>query len=448
MHRMLAAGSAVLAGLAPAVVSPLHARNSDARCPVPLTLPAPPADRPAYDLRVEVGRSLTSVSGSLTVTLRPRVATKRLVFRLWPNSAPYSSRGSRLTVGTVSAAGVKADARQPDPTTLVVKHPLAPGERVTVSMSWRLKLPRGSGLQLKGGHGSVRLVSFFPLLAWDGRGWATDPPLTHADSFWTTSPTADFDVHVAKPRGLRVLATGSAVGSGHWRARAVRDFALAIGSFTVVRKTVDLPRPVHVIVALERGSGYPIDGFLSETVRSLQWYAKRYGPYPWSTYSLVAMTDFAGFNGFAYPTLVFVGDGSLPLVPHETAHEWFYSLVGNDQARDPWLSEGLATWAQTGPEGSLASMVGTGMSAVAKDRIGKPMSYWDRFSFEDFRLGAYVQTVQALSALGAPSRVDCALRSYVVRNAYRTARPRDLLASLLPFFPDAKRKLSARGARF
>src|SRR4029077_20208461 len=122
----------------------------------------------------------------------------------------------------------------------------------------------------------------------------------------------------------------------------------------------------------------------------------RYGDYPWSTYSVAVMTDFTGFSGTAYPTLAFLGDSSLVLVPHETAHQWFYSLVGNDQSRDPWLSEGLATWAQTGPEGSLATMVGTSIPAVARNRIGEPMSYWDPLGFETLRRGVYVQTVQAL----------------------------------------------------
>ncbi len=32
-------------------------------------------------------------------------------------------------------------------------------------------------------------------------------------------------------------------------------------------------------------------------------------------------------------------------VVHEAAHEWFYSLVGNDQVKDPWLDESLAQYA-------------------------------------------------------------------------------------------------------
>jgi hypothetical protein len=390
---------------------------------------------------------LSQASGTLDVSFRPGAATDHLVFRLWPNSPFYAKRGARLTVGAVTAAGLALATRRPDATTLVVNRRLAAGERVTLSMSWKLRLPRGADSQLKGGT-SARLVSFFPLLAWDGKGWATDPPLLNGDSFWPASPTADFDVRIVTPRGLRVLATGREVAAGHWRAQAVRDFALAIGSFQILRKTVDLPRPVHVLVALERGSNYPIDAFLSETVRVLRSYAERYGAYPWPTYTLAVMRDFSTLNGFAYPTIVFLGDTSLVLVPHETAHEWFYSLVGNDQARDPWLSEGLATWAQTGPEGSLGTMVGTAIPAAVRNRLGEPMSFWGPRGFEKLRLGVYVQTVQALNELGDAATVDCALRKFVIENAYRTTVPRDLLTALQDFFPDAEQKLSARGAHF
>jgi hypothetical protein len=112
------------------------------------------------------------------------------------------------------------------------------------------------------------------------------------------------------------------------------------------------------------------------------------------------------------------------------------------------LSEGLATWAQTGPEHSLSLLLATPMPPRARDRIGAPMSFWQSFDFETFRHGVYVQTVQALASLDSAAKVNCALRRFVVRNAYRTAVPRDLLAALLPFFPRAEQKLRARGARF
>jgi hypothetical protein len=440
---------AVLSGAVLASVGRLESTAPSAQagtfaCTVPLTLPPPPDNRPKYVLNIRIAQGLKEASGTLAVSFKPAVPTDRLVFRLWPNSPFYATRGSRLTVGAVKADGRAVTASRPNATTLVVKRELAAGERVTVSMSWKLRLPRGDGSQLKGG-GSARLASFFPILAWDGSGWAIDPPLRKLNSFWPTSPTADFDVRIVTPGGLRALATGREVRPGRWRAESVRDFALAVGSFTVRRMTVRLPKPVSVLVGLERESGYPIEAFVSETTRALRWYAQRYGGYPWPTYTLAVMTDDAAF---AYPTIGFLGDTRVPLVPHETAHQWFYSLVGNNQARDPWLSEGTATWAQTGPERSLAQTLAASIPADVRDRIGEPMSFWDSRGFEKLRLGVYVQTVQALAELGDSATVDCALRQFVVQNAYRTTTPRDLLAALRAFFPDAEQKLSARGAQF
>ena len=77
------------------------------------------------------------------------------------------------------------------------------------------------------------------------------------------------------------------------------------------------------------------------------------------------------------------------------------------------------------------------------------MSFWSRFGFYPTTLaGLYEQGVKAFAALGDADDVDCALRAYVRANAYRTAVPRDLLASLEPFFPGAEKVLAGFGARF
>lgn len=64
----------------------------------------------------------------------------------------------------------------------------------------------------------------------------------------------------------------------------------------------------------------------------------RYGRYRWTSFTLVVPPNFFG-GGIEYPMFVFVGRSSYErlVIDHETAHQWFYSLVGNDQARDPWL---------------------------------------------------------------------------------------------------------------
>jgi hypothetical protein len=414
-------------------------------CPTATRLPPPPPTTLAYRLVVRPNRDVTDVAGSLSVTFRPAVATDRIVFRLWPNAAAFGG-GARLTVGTVTARGRTLATSRPEATTLVVLHALAAGERVTLSMPWRLRLSTRPGLALRGGR-SARLVSFFPMLSWNGSSWATDAPLRGMDSLWPTAPIADVDIRVATPAGLSVLATGSQVSRGHWQARAVRNVAVAIGQWRVVRRVVRAPRPIVVRVGIERSST-PVEPFVDETLRSLRLYGRRYGSYPWPTYNLIVARDFPSLTGFAYSTIGFVGDSSAVLIPHETAHQWFAELVGNNPSRDPWISEGLASWATTWVEQSLGASTGTTIPGDVRNRLGAPVGFFDRLGFEKLRLGVYVQTVQALASLGDPETVDCAVRSFVTRNAYRVATPGDVLDALEDTFPDAAAKLRARGARF
>ena len=51
----------------------------------------------------------------------------------------------------------------------------------------------------------------------------------------------------------------------------------------------------------------------------------------------------------------------------------------------------------------------------------------------------------ALSALGSPVKVDCALRFYAARDAFGIAQPGDLLDELDRFIPGAESRLRAFG---
>ena len=72
------------------------------------------------------------------------------------------------------------------------------------------------------------------------------------------------------------------------------------------------------------------------------------------------------------------------------------------------------------------------------------MSFWTNRP-ADYQSGVYVQGAQAMSALGTPELVDCALRVYVARNAYRIATPAALVEAAAAVFPDAAQTLSLYG---
>jgi aminopeptidase N len=173
---------------------------------------------------------------------------------------------------------------------------------------------------------------------------------------------------------------------------------------------------------------------------SLERLSRLYGPYPWRTYTVVLPPDL-GQIGIEYPTLAFVGYASPALVlRHETGHQWFYSLVGNDQYTDPWLDETGATWA----ERRLADSLETGVSPGGVKHVGESIAFWNSHAHR-YYVEVYAGGVVALRSLGPAARIDCALRLYVARNAYRIAKPGDLLDALNTVFPGAEAKLRRFG---
>jgi Peptidase family M1 domain len=414
-------------------------------CPAPAALPAPPENRPTYTMAVSIAASKKIVHGTSRVSFALDKASDRIVFRLWPNMPVQRRVGARLDVANVRVGGAAVTTMEPDPTTLVLMRPVRTGERVTVSMSWTLRLPRTPTERLASRVG-VRLGSFFPLLAWSGSDWALDPPAPQLETW--TSPVADFDVKIAVPKGMSVFASGANLGRGRWHAVAVRDFALQAGSFKVARRIVRVPSPVVVTVAAASKYTY-LPAYLSAAARALTTFSQRYGPYPWRTYTVVVEAD-RSTMGDEYPTLVFIStDLGASVVTHETAHQWFYSLVGNNQARDPWLDESLAEWATDRLFGAVATDAATDIPAEVRNHLGEPMTFWGPLPFMPTVWdGLYLQGVKALASFGEDETVDCALQRYVHDNAYRTAVPRDLLAALTPTLPNAEATLTSFGARF
>ena len=103
--------------------------------------------------------------------------------------------------------------------------------------------------------------------------------------------------------------------------------------------------------------GYKAAGesILYSAVQAVSIYAAKFAPYPYETLSIVqtdihdgqeedglvfVATDFYGqYGGGAKNNLTTIG-------VHEIAHQWWYGLVGNDQAMEPWLDEAMAVYSE------------------------------------------------------------------------------------------------------
>jgi len=77
---------------------------------------------------------------------------------------------------------------------------------------------------------------------------------------------------------------------------------------------------------------------------ALPMFETRLGPYP---YPVLEVVQSAGGYGMEGPGVAWIPTGVAAanltyLVTHEIAHQWFYGIVGNDQARDPFADEAAA----------------------------------------------------------------------------------------------------------
>jgi aminopeptidase N len=94
---------------------------------------------------------------------------------------------------------------------------------------------------------------------------------------------------------------------------------------------------------------------LATSAQALKYFSETFGPLTRTSLSIVE-AEFP--DGMEYDGLYFLGNGYYStyfggpqnflttLGVHETAHQWWYGLVANDQALEPWLDEALATYSE------------------------------------------------------------------------------------------------------
>jgi hypothetical protein len=427
----------------PTTISPLAPIEG---CADPGALALPDPARPVYAGEIDVDMTSGRIAGLVHVRFTPDLDIGELVFRLWPNAPSLVAVGTSSTVATVQRVptGEALPLEVRDPTTVVAATgPLPAHQPVEVQVAFEVAVAGPASDRVSLDRDTLRLGSYVPLLAWEpGAGWALEPP-TSLFAEAVTSPVADFDLAIGVTEGYDLLATGLPGADGVWRASAVRDVALSVGHFDTVTATEQLPADVVVTVGVDRSVGEGPDAYLERVRAALRDFTARYGAYPWSTFTLAVTPGLEG--GIEFPTHVMQGPGTVGrTTPHEVGHMWFYALVGNDQARDPWLDEALASYVEFVHEGVMDEASSRDIPADAEGRGGEPMTYWEEHRASYYR-GVYLQPAVALASLGDPSMVDCALRHYVATSAYSIATPDDLLAALTVVFPDAGDRLGSAG---
>jgi aminopeptidase N len=269
-----------------------------------------------------------------------------------------------------------------------------------------------------------------PLLAWQrGFGWHTED-LINFPAESATSEAMDVDLTVVAPAADTVIASGdpadpppASSGTRTWTSHidTARDVSVSVGPFSVADTTVNG-------VKLRLGApNAPIrDALVPEFQRAITELGKMYGPFPFPSLSVARLPASGG--GIEYPSSILMLDGSRLVAVHETAHQYFYAMVGDSQALHPWLDEAFAEYSEELIDGTpehpqdlnAPGAVDSSTESYGQDQNG--------YYFTTYNKGA--AALRAAREAAGPDKWDAALRCYVAKNAWRIAEPADLEAAI------------------
>lgn len=223
------------------------------------------------------------------------------------------------------------------------------GEEVNVIIEFAVLLPSGNYRFCKG-ENTVNLGNWYPTVcAQIGGGFYRCEYYPVGDPFVTD--VADFNLQITVPSQMVVASSGKCKTTEvfgekttyTFGAESVRDFALVLSpKFMVAEKKLG-----NIAVNYYYYNDQAPEKTLDLTCDALNFFSQNFGDYPFETFS-VCQTNFDE-GGMEYSGLVYVNDTLNELnhaytVVHETAHQWWYGMVGNNQLEEAFLDEGLTEY--------------------------------------------------------------------------------------------------------
>ncbi|MGB9640826.1 MAG: M1 family metallopeptidase [Anaerolineales bacterium] len=336
---------------------------------------------PNYNLNVELNYPLhqIAVEETITYTNRTKEPLKDIVLMVEPNryDGTFHLKNFIVNEKNLSAApDIQANQMH-----LALEQPLSPNQKLYLSISYELNLPRPipnpttRPVPFGWTERQTNLVDWYPFIPpyVEGEGWLAHQPgyfgehlVYETSNFDVTiknrgketlhAPTTSSDNGETQPGQLTIAASAPARQNGneiHYVLSKARTFAWSVSHDYLVQTQM-----VGNILVI--GYAFPIhaqaaEAALRTTAQSLDLFQKLFAPYPHSTLSVVE-ADF--LDGMEYDGLYFLSNGFynlyqgnpaeylVAIAAHETSHQWWFGIIGNDQAEQPWLDESLATYSE------------------------------------------------------------------------------------------------------
>lgn len=225
------------------------------------------------------------------------------------------------------------------------------GDVCTVSFEYEVTLAKGNGRLGITDNGIVNITCFYPVLAKYEDGFREDIYTAVGDPFFCdvasyfVTVTCDEDMQVAcsgvvdnieKIDGKQIVSID---------AENARSFGMVVGKMQYTQTSVQIGER-EVGVNYYYTNDVDNEESLERICNSLTLFSSAFGEYPYPSYT-VAQSELGNAGGMEYGAFAIVSpsvyrDDYLDSITHETAHQWWYNAVGNDQINNAWLDEGLS----------------------------------------------------------------------------------------------------------
>jgi hypothetical protein len=354
----------------PAQTSTLKPATPTQTIPPTSTTTLTPAPVPQKDIHYTIqaelnySRHLLTISQTFQYSHNQPVPLETLVIVTEHNFEPNIFKLTQLTWEDGSL--IKNYTLKGTRLTIPLPSPLPAGTPVKLSATYQITIPpipQAEDTKKPASFGytdrQTNLVDwylFFPPYTQE-KGWLVHDPWFYGEN--QVYDIADFDISLklnpANPN-LKIAASAPAIAEGdtwHYQINQARSFAFSISLYYTVttRKVGDVTVLSYAFPSTNKEG----EATLKYTADALELYSKLYGPYPHASLTVVE-ADF--LDGMEFDGLFFLSKGFYNLydgtpkgyltfiAAHETAHQWFYAQVGNDQAQEAWLDEALCTHAE------------------------------------------------------------------------------------------------------
>jgi len=290
-------------------------------------------------LSLRYGSRAFNVNSTATITNTSGGPIDRVELNLVP------ARLGALTLRAVEVDGKLVARRIDDQTVIVPLGGILPaGATVRVRVQYGSTLRTtisGSSWLFTKANGIVDAYRWIP---WVSRATPFDRP-NHGDPFVTpVSPLVTMTVQTDRRLVIASTADRTSISADgltqRFQARNVRDVTITAAPDLRSRSILVGSTRVRYYYRSSANAALILDA-AADAFRAMQ---ARLGPYPYPIYKVVQS---AGGFGMESPGLTWIPYGVSStnlryLIAHETAHQWFYGLVGNDQARQPFVDEAMA----------------------------------------------------------------------------------------------------------